>query len=250
MAFDSTSPGTRIALGVISALADEPEGYAQTELASLLGGPPASTLARVLRLLAEEGWVSRSEERYLPATLLLQNACRLVSQISGEEHLAPVVGRLAEASGQSAAFAKWHEVGIRFHAKREMPESFHYIDLGTLNRHNVYNAFNIVCLAYLPEAQARRIAEAPQPLSSVFDSVEEFQSAVEAIRRDRVYRCRDTVTRVVAPVFYRDTEIFAGAIGVSALAHPTPDDQAARYRELVTTAARDAANHLPRRIHE
>ena len=250
MASDLTSPGTRIALAVISALADMPEGCAGSELASLVGDPSATTFARVLRMLVEEGWVRRSQERYLPGPFLLQSACRLVSQVSGEDHLAPVVEDLARTSGQSAAFAKWHQVGIRFHAKHEMPESFHYIELGALNRHNLYNAFNIVCLAYLPDAQARRIAAAPQPLSSLFASVDQFRSTAQDIRRDRVYQCRDTVTRVVAPVFYRDTDIFAGAIGVSALAHPVSDHQAARYRELVSHAATNAANHLPRRIHE
>lgn len=242
------SPGTRLALGVVTALSDSPEGCTQAQLVEQLGDPAASTLNRVLRLLATEGWLRRHEGRYYAGPTLVSHACRLVSTVTGEEHLGPVVRELAEATGQSAAFAKWHGTGFRFHAKHEMPDSFHYVPLGELNPHNLYNPFAIVCLAFLPTATVRQIASEPQPIRSLFGDLEHLESTLSRIREEGVYICRDTVMRVVAPVFFRAGDVFAGVIGISTFSDPLDTENGERLKSIVIEAAKRASADLPRSI--
>jgi len=246
MDLHTNSPGTRLALGVVTVLSDTPDGCTQAQLLERLGDPAPSTLNRVLRLLTAEGWLRRGEGRYFAGTTLVSQACRLVSTVTGEEHLGPIVKELAETTHQSAAFAKWHGTGFRFHAKHEMPDSFHYVPLGELNPHNLYNPFAIVCLAFLPEATVRRIASEPQPIRSLFDDGEHLESTLGRIRKEKAFVCRDTVMRVVAPVFYRSKGLFAGAIGISMLGDPLDAGDEERLRSIVIQAAQRAGNNLPR----
>ena len=127
--------------------------------------------------------------------------------------VAPFIEELADISGESAAFALWQGEGIKFTAKREMAESFHYIPIGTLNRHNFHNGFNITCLAYLKPITIKSLFAKPQNLSLIhsFDTAEKL---FEKIRTQGFLYWEDTAARITVPVFYNDS-LLAGTVGIS-----------------------------------
>ncbi len=114
-----------------------------------LGDLPATTLSRLLKVLLEEGWVLRDAQgHYGLAPGGVDFARRCIGGLDEGELLAPLVERLAEETGESAAFAQFREIGFFFLAKREAPSSYHYIPLYQLNPDLKDNGFGFLCLAF------------------------------------------------------------------------------------------------------
>jgi DNA-binding IclR family transcriptional regulator len=114
-----------------------------------LGDVPATTLSRLLKVLLEEGWVLRDAQgHYCLAPGGVDFARRCIGGLDEGELLAPLVERLAEETGESAAFAQFREIGFFFLAKREAPSSYHYIPLYQLNPDLKDNGFGFLCLAF------------------------------------------------------------------------------------------------------
>ena len=238
----TVTPGVLNVLQTLKFIATQPDGALYGDISHALGNPASATLVRTLKQLRETAWLRKdADNRYRPGPVFVYSACCYVSETTGEDQIGPIVRKLAEETGHSAAFAKWHQGGIHFHAKWEMPESFHYIAVGKPNRHYFFHGFNIHCLAYADEDTARDMFNAPHPRGKVFASWEDFLSTRRAIREAGVYCMHDTVHRVTAPVFYRTDSVLAGVIGVSSPVAPdknTLPPLRKTVREAAATATR------------
>lgn len=175
-----------------------------------LGDVPGATLARLIKVLMEEGWVARDENgKYLIGATADRFARHTVGGLEDGELLAPIVEHLAAETGESAAFAQFKDVGFAFKTKREEPSSYHYIALHVINPDLRDNGFGFLCLAHQSEDRIRRHVP------------EEEVGRYVASRKDTAFAREDSkALRVLAPVFRGegDRRRFAGVIGVSRLA--------------------------------
>ncbi len=234
------NPGTRLSLLIIQKLLTDnltPDSLvSQPDFLGDNGSPlfSASTLSRTAKLLEKEGWITQKKSGREPAQLSLsQNIksllCSYTSSLGSSPMIAPFIEDLAEISGESAAFALWQGEGIRFTAKREMAESFHYIPVGTLNRYNFHNGFNITCLAYLAPNTIKSLFAKPQNLSLI-DSVDTAEKLFEKIRTQDYLYWEDAAARITTPVFFNHA-VLAVAVGISFLKNKFSND---RKKQLIT----------------
>lgn len=235
---DSTgnNPGLRSSLAILAQLADS-GGLPFTRLRRAVN-LPAATVSRLLKVLAEEGWVTGGgPEPWRPGSAYRAAAWRLAPNADLAALVQPVIDQLAEASGESAAFVEWGGDGIVFRAKRERSESFHYMDVGNRNRLVVEHPFALTCLAHSDPASWRRFA-APARRAGI-----DLEALLTRIRADGVYVGHDKGQRIAAPVIVHGGA-FVGALGVTRI--PTTDldpRQLDRLRKLVIEHAR-RATHL------
>lgn len=227
------NPGLRSSLAILARLADT-GGLAFTRLRREVG-LPAATVSRLLKVLAEEGWVTGGgAEPWRPGSAYRAAAWRLAPNADLAALIQPVVDQLAEATGESAAFVEWGGDGIVFRAKRERPESFHYMEVGSRNRNVVDHPFALTCLAHGDPASWRRFA-APARRANI-----DLEAVLLRIRSDGVHVGVDRGQRIVAPVIAHGGA-FLGAIGVSRFATSELEPrQLERLRKLVSDHARRA----------
>jgi DNA-binding IclR family transcriptional regulator len=229
----STNPGLRSALAILARLADS-GGLPFTRLRREVE-LPAATVSRLLKVLAEEGWVAGGgQEPWRPGSAFRAAAWRLAPSADLAGLIQPVVDALAESSGESSAFVEWGGDGIVFRAKRERPESYHYLDVGARNRSVVQHPFALVCLAHTSSAAWRRFAASARKHGL------DLEATMTRIQTEGVYCGRDKGERVCAPVIAHDGA-FIGAIGLTHIGSELEPRQLERFRKMVQDAAKRAA---------
>lgn len=226
----ASNPGLRHALQILDHLASAHRGLGFTELKQRLGVQPA-TASRLLKVLVEERYLEKTNQgTYCVGPRLASIAQRWTGGSAYGPLIEPIVDELAVASGESAAFVEWGAEGITFRAKREMPESYHYMAVGHTNTNPTTNGFGQVALAWHPDALGRfgqtrhRTALRPQ---------------LAAIRRKAVHESRDLGLRLCAAVTAPDGAL-AGVIGISSLRFTMSAADRQRLKQQVRAAA-DAA---------
>lgn len=139
--------GVRTSLALLKLVSEHADGVTFTELCNGLGGAPNATVSRHLRTLTEEDWIRKSADgKYLPARVF-RTVCESVSEKNSRINLIrPEIEKLAEKTGHSAAFAESCGNGFVFRCKKEMPDSYHYIEIGEENR-DPTNGFYLTCQA-------------------------------------------------------------------------------------------------------
>ena len=214
-----TNPGTRLALKLVHLMLEEKTpleiSASHNDFADDQGNPlfSPSTFSRTIRLLEEEGWVIENNSRFELSPEIRTLLCSYTSSFSSSPQVGSQIRNLALQTGESAAFAIWTGSGIKFTAKHEMAESFHYIPLGTLNKHNLHNGFNITCLAF--QSRETRIKQFQSPATlSLVPTLESLESLAETIQSDQSLFWEDKVSRITAPVFYAEG-LLAGVLGIS-----------------------------------
>jgi DNA-binding IclR family transcriptional regulator len=223
------------ALAVADVLASGPRGF--SELRAGLGGLAAPTLSRLLRALVAAGLVSKREDGYRVGPRLERTARRLVGGLDPATLVEPVLGQLAETTGDSAAFYGWQDGGMTLRAKHEVPESFHYMPIGQPVPELTLHGFAQALVAALPEHERRacwRRCPARQR------GLAEFIARTAVIRRDGFViergEHKSGVTRVAAAVRAGADGDVLGSLGVSTLSR-----DAAHIRGLGAEVARAAA---------
>jgi DNA-binding IclR family transcriptional regulator len=214
------NPGTRLALQIVRRLlsrtqdADRAFTMADFLHDEAAAGFSSSTLLRTLRLLEEDGWISRNPTGAYTLSREIQSACcAYASSYASAVHAHPFLTDLAQRTGESAAFAIWQGDGIAFSATCEMPDSFHYIPTGQINRYNLHNAFNITCMAYLDKKRREELFRKPQDLTLI-PTIQDLEDICTRIKADGIFVWQDIVKRITAPVFYPGS-LLAGVIGIS-----------------------------------
>lgn len=228
------SPGLRSSLAILARLADNgslPFTRLRREV-----NLPAATVSRLLKVLAEEGWVAGGgPEPWRPGPAYRAAAWRLAPSADLGVLVQPIVDSLAEATGESAAFVEWGGDGIVFRAKHERSESYHYMDVGRRNRNVLDHPFALTCLAHCDPAAWRRFATAARRMSL------DLEKVLTTIHNEGVHVGRDKALRVVAPVRAHDGA-FLGAIGIARIgATDSEQRQIERFRKAVLEHARRAA---------
>lgn len=240
------APGLRQALAIVTRIScGDADGVGFTQLRRELGDLPAPTLARLLRVLVEEGWVRKTAAGlYACGSAFSSVAERIVRLLPDSgKIMTPVVQALAETTGESAAYAEWAGRGFVFRAKQEMPESFHYIPVGRVNPDLWVNGFGRVCLAHQPAATIDRILKAHAGADSATAAAQ--LAGLARIRKLTVWVSeeKDQRTRIVAPVLTDGG--LAGVIGISVPRQALPAAWVTRRRKDVLAAAAKAAALWP-----
>lgn len=229
----SNSPGLRSALAILARLADS-GGLPFTRLRREVN-LPAATVSRLLKVLAEEGWVSGgAQEPWRPGPAFRAAAWRLAPRSDLAHLVLPVVEDLAEGTGESAAFVEWGGDGIVFRAKAERPESYHYLGVGERNRGVLEHPFALLCLAHCDEAAVRRYASAARKAGM------DLGTLLPQIREAGVHTGMNKGWRIAAPVIAHGGA-FLGAIGITHLGNEPEPRQVERFKRLVVDHARRAA---------
>jgi DNA-binding IclR family transcriptional regulator len=215
------SAGLRHALRIVRALAESRDGVGFARLRHELG-LPAATCSRLLKVLADEGWVAGGSNEPWRCGPTFEHVVALRSARDVGALLQSEVEALADETQESAAFVTWAGDGFVFRAKCEKPDSYHYLPLLAKNPAYGTHAFGQLCAAYeKPEALPKAVSAA-------------------RIREMGFHHGEDRGIRVVGAVFAGG--VFAGAIGVSLLPRPLSQAALERYTRAVRrTAARATA---------
>lgn len=120
---------------LLELLALKPGGVSFGELRVL--DLTAPTLSRLLKALIARKMVEKTDNgRYQLGEGARILARLILGQISREDRVKPLLDILSEQTGESAAYYERTTGGIRLLAKKEAPQSFHYISVGEENFQN------------------------------------------------------------------------------------------------------------------
>jgi DNA-binding IclR family transcriptional regulator len=174
-------------------------------------------------------------------------ALEIVTMIPLHERLKPLVAALAQSTGESAAWFECIPTGAVLKAKTEIPDRFHYVDVGCVIGNRLDHGVVQVLMAFLPEPEvsARLQRHGPTPIAEP-----DYRHRLEEIRHGRVIiddMIRPggyPVTRVARPVFCGVGGTLVGVllVSISAASLPMPDQE--RLTEAVTSAAAHATEML------
>lgn len=195
---------------LLEAIAAQPDGLSFGELRNRLGNAPSTMLTRALEPLMAHLFVDKDpvSGRYLPGERLMAMARSVSGQSTLEERFEPIVRRLADETGHSAAYFHWDAHWAYVRIKAEVAESFHYAAIGHRS-HPITHTFLRPILAYLPLKRLEQmnhdfpISERERIRKEGFDSQQE--------------RLRSQIYRITAPVFAGVNGPVIGALGITSL---------------------------------
>jgi len=226
---------TERALRVLYHCAARAAGSSFSELRAAGGQLPSMTLSRILGPLLEAGDLVKDPHsgHYRCGPRFLRAARAALGQVQLEDILEPIVEQLAQRSACSAAYFHWDGDWIYIRSKCELPENFHYTNIGARN-HPVSHTFFRAIQSVLPREALEAIGVRDPELPEI------RERGYCAQRED--YRI--PIYRVTAPVVYGPRRAVAGAIGVTAL---VPDLRESEHEALVT-AVLDCADQAKQRL--
>lgn len=243
------NPGTRLALQLLKRLLQEGDSsFSALSPADFPDGDgkplySQSTFLRTVRLLEQEGWITTADRGRISLSEGVESLlCGYTSKRTSSVRVEPFVRRLAESTGESAAFAIWSQEGIRFTSTWVMPDSFSYIPVGEINRFNLHNGFNLTSLAYLTKKERHRSFEKSEALRLI-DTVEELEELCTRIRREGFLEWEDKAQRITVPVFHPGG-LFAGVLGISFFGKSHSPEVRSPLRLKVLKAAEDITRML------
>lgn len=223
------------AFTIAELLADGPRSFGAVRTA--LGGLAAPTLSRLLRALQTAELLRKDTAGYRMGPRLERTARRLAGNLDPATLLEPVLVDLAQATSESAAFYTWQGGVVTLRAKREVPESVHYMpvgqQVGELTQHGFAQVIVAALLEHERRACWRRCPIRQRPLA-------EFLARTAVIRRDGVViergEHRPGVQRIAAVVRAGRDGAILGSLGVSTLSRAAP-----RLQALATEVVQAAA---------
>jgi protocatechuate 3,4-dioxygenase beta subunit len=127
--------------------------------------------------------------------------------IPPHERLKPLIATLAQSTGESAAWFECIPTGAVLMAKTEIPDRFHYVDVGCVIGNRLDHGVVQVLMAFLPEPEVcdRLQRHGPPPIAEP-----DYRRRLEEIRHGRViiddliHPGCNPITRVARPVFRSD----------------------------------------------
>lgn len=240
-------PALRRGIDVLRTLALNTGWTSFSHIQQALGGVPAPTMSRLLKVLVDEELVERSEDhgRYRRGPALLDLAHLVLGSLPKARMLQPLLDSLADATGQSAALFEFDSDAIVMVAKAERPNSCHFIDVGARNTDLGRHGFARTILAHMREGDGARVAaHAPHPPECGIDALEKIFADIResgvCIERSE---SKPNWMRITAPVFGASPDHLPDAIGVTAVDVARETDTS-RWAEEVTTTARRATELL------
>lgn len=231
------NPGLRRSLNILSVISEHPEGINFTNLRIICGDLPSATLSRLLRVITEEGWCHKREDGlYYPGRELVRAANRLSIPENIEELINARIEQLARETGESASYVLWNlRKGITFTHKCEMPDSYHYLDIGKSNTIYHLHGFSRLAMAYHSKEEIEklfiRIKATDADVQSFFTQQESLQKSGCIIHADRGIR-------IGATVFNHAGKAVAIA-GISLLPRELGGNEQSELLSSVISAARD-----------
>lgn len=236
----ANSSGLRLALGMLRVLAENDGQASFSQLKKELNNTPSATVSRILKVVAEEGWIVRSAQGGYCIGDRYRRAARQITALDDPgKVLQPVVEALARESKESATFVTWEGDGFLFRNKHEMPDSFHYRAVGEVNREDMFRtALGITCMAWQPPEVVAKFAK------KMLDNpdLDEWQRRLETVRDEKMCRTLDKGLRFAAPVCKNG--LFIGVIAISLLPRELTGEEETRYRAHVHRAAERAGELL------
>ena len=224
------------ALAILYFCAEQPEGVSFSTLKEVAGGIAGTTLSRILTALQVDGDLIKDAESglYQCGPRFLSAAQHAAGTLSLEAIIEPIVKRVALRTGHSAAYFHWDGDWMFVCAKYEIPENFHYSQIG-FRHHPVGHTFFRPIQAYLKKRQLQTIG------------VEGADEILERIRQDAYYQqveeLRCPILRITAPIFAGSEHRISGAIGITSLDVKLRKKELDAIIEAVTRGA-DEANQL------
>jgi DNA-binding IclR family transcriptional regulator len=234
---------------VLRQLAGNREGCSFSHLRTIDRGLTASSLSRLLKAMQAENMVSKDERTgaYCLHNDFIRFALEIVTMIPPHERLKPLIAALAQSTGESAAWFECIPTGAVLMAKTEIPDRFHYVDVGCVIGNPLGHGVVQVLMAFLPEPEVsdRLQQHGPPPIAEP-----DYRRRLEEIRHGRVIiddMIRPggyPVTRVARPVFCGAGGALVGALLVSIGANSSTRLDQERLKEAVTLAAARATEML------
>ncbi len=212
-----------------------------TVLQARMDGLPAATLSRLLKALLASGQIAGGPRGYRLTPLAQQHAEAVLVAVRAAESVAAPVQKLAQVSGESAAFYAWDNGRVLLRATQVVADSAAYAPLGSRVPELTRHGFAMACVVGFNQAQQQQaFATCPRRRETTWPQFRHFLA--EAKELGVVVEPgwhRPGVCRVAAlvPGF--------GAIGVS-----SPRGESAHIRrlvELVKIAADETRKLLIRR---
>ena len=251
MGTHSTSGGIplRRSQAVLRQLADNREGCSFSHLRTIDQGLTAASLSRLLKAMQAENMVSKDERTgaYGLHSDFIRFVLEIVTMIPPHECLKPLIAILAQSTGESAAWFECIPTGAVLRAKTEIPDRFHYVDVGCVIGNRLDHGVVQVLMAFLPEPE---VSDRLQRMGPLPIAEPDYRRRLEEIRQGRVIiddliRPRGyPVTRVARPVFCGDGGALVGVLLVTIGANSSTRLDQERLTEAVTSAAARATEML------
>jgi DNA-binding IclR family transcriptional regulator len=160
-----------------------------------------------------------------------------------EDLIEPLLVKLAECAGETAAFSIFAGDGFVFKLKHEMPDSYHHIALNRKSNALFSNGIGIANLAFQDDAT---IAKTLSEISGDLD-LAAFKKTLEKIRREEFYFSNErNGLRFLKPVFGRGG-CFVGIMGVSRIDKEISDEEIESLKELVGSYSAKASEILKKK---
>ena len=205
----SNFPNNTLSRGIfiLDLLSHHAQGLSFKELQLGCGDTASTTLNRLLKpLMASEHLNKNANGNYELGPSYLKSARRALGKSNSEELITEVCKELMSQTGDSSAYFQWRGNHIAILAKSEAPEGLRFSTLGSTN-HPLNHAFYEAILPWIPKDH--RPEEAGQFPGGHWDDIQSkgFVYKIETFHYPHL--------RITAPVFYGQTDMIAGSIGVS-----------------------------------
>lgn len=234
---------------VLRQLSANRAGCTFSQLRTIEPGLTAASLSRLLKAMQAENMVSKDERTgaYRLHDDFIRFALEIVTMIPPHERLKPLIAALAQSTGESAAWFECIPAGAILRAKTEMPDRFHYVDVGFVIGNRLDHGVVQVLMAFLPESEVsdRLQRYGPPPIAEP-----DYRRLLEDIRHgqvvidDMIRPGGNPATRVARPVFCGEGGALVGILLVSISAASLPRLDQERLTAAVTSAAARATEML------
>ncbi|MCX7935912.1 MAG: helix-turn-helix domain-containing protein, partial [Planctomycetota bacterium] len=174
----------RRGFAILGRLAQARRGCAFSELRQAAGGVSAASLSRLLKVMRDEGLVARDDKTgiYTLGQNFLALARTAIGNRSPAEIVSPILERLAQETGESAAWFELNGDQPFLAAKSEVADGFHYIAVGQRMPRVLPHGFGMVIAAWAGEHFVKRHAPLPLP-------AREYRRLLQQIREGRLLVC-------------------------------------------------------------
>lgn len=232
--------------------ADDRGGSTFSRLRTIEPGLTAASLSRLLKGMQAEQLLTKDEAtgRYRLHPEFARFARQVAGAIPLHERLQPLVQALAAETGESAAWFEPDGERILLLAKAEIPERFHYIDVGQpIGPLLGHGAARVVLAFSSPserQAAFRRHGPPPLPANRYLQTLEAIRNG-QAVVSDLYADRRPGPLRVARPVFRGPGGRLAGVLLVSRWPGRLPTAAEQRLIAAVSASAQRATDLLVER---
>jgi DNA-binding IclR family transcriptional regulator len=226
---------------VLSGIAARRTDVTFSTLPELFPDIAPATLARTVKYLLKEGYLEkRADGTYSLGPEAVGFARSILgASIPRDQLVRPAVERLAEDSGESAAYYEMDGDALLVVAKKDMPQSFHHLSEGSRPGRLQDHLFSQAIAAFSGRESAGKIAQIENLSKKGRTELEKrLREIFDKGVADGPENANVAISRVVCPVFGVGANP-VGAIGLTVLNPGIPDK---RNKELIQKVKETAEN--------